>query len=557
VADARRAAFLATAVLAAAIVGLPLARLAGVALEGGLDGLVGALGTVAARTAILNTLWTSSAVAVLATTVGTVAALATERGGGDARTRDRLRVAFLAPLVMPPFVLALAWTRAFGPRGLTDQWLGLELPGLYGPLGIVLVVAVAATPLTYLVVAGALASRVEPELEHAARASGAGGWTALRTVTLPLLAPAIAAAGVVAFVFGANAFGVPAVLGTPAGFVTVTTRLYQDLAFSSDPAAFQRATALASSLVVLALVVVGSADALLAGGGRRRTASTSASATHGRAHPAAVIGAGAFLLGATILPFTALVLTALTRAVGLPPTPDNWTLANFAAAIDGRLLGGLARSLFLGMAAATLVVAIGGLASFAARGRRARPLGTAVTLGFAVPGSALAVAILIAYGGALRDTLLLILIAYVAKFWALGYRQLAGSIDRLPADLLRAARASGAGRLTTLRTVVLPILRPSLAAAWLAVFVFAIHELTMSSLLYGPGTATLAVVVLGVQQLGDPTLSAALGVLLTGLVAIAGVPMVLLRRRAASRARSAAVGAPALAGPPVAAGAAT
>jgi iron(III) transport system permease protein len=527
VTDPRRAAQVATAVLAVAIVGLPLASLVGVAVEDGPAGLARALGGPLALTAVINTIWTSATVALLATATGTAAALLTERWAGTARTR--LRALLLAPLIMPPFVLAFGWARAFGPRGLTDQLLGIELPGLYGPLGIVLVISIAATPLTYLVVAGALGSRVEPDLELAARAAGAGPLTTLRTVTLPLLRPALASSAVVAFVFGANAFGVPAVLGSPAGFTTITTRLYQDLAFSADPVAFQRATTLATTLVVLAVVVVGGADALL---GRRRAGRTglpSGSGRSGIAGRLALAVVGVVLLVTIVLPFVALVLAALTRAAGLAPVPANWTLANFGEAVDARFVGGLLRSVGLAVAAATIVLGLGAVAAVAARSRRSGALGTAVTLGFAIPGSALAVAVLLAYGGWLRDTLALILVAYLAKFWALGHRQLAGSLDRLPVDLLRAARASGAGPLATLTTVVGPILRPSLAAAWILVFVFAIHELTMSSLLYGPGTATLAVVVLGVQQLGDPGVSAALAVLLTAIVALAALPLVVMR----------------------------
>ena len=525
--DPRRAAQVATAVLAVAIVGLPLASLVGVAVEDGPAGLARALGGPLALTAVVNTIWTSATVALLATATGTAAALLTERWAGTARTR--LRALLLAPLIIPPFVLAFGWARAFGPRGLTDQLLGIELPGLYGPLGIVLVISIAATPLTYLVVAGALGSRVEPDLELAARAAGAGPLTTLRTVTLPLLRPALASAAVVAFVFGANAFGVPAVLGSPAGFTTITTRLYQDLAFSADPVAFQRATTLATTLVVLAVVVVGGADALL---GRRRAGRTglpSGSGRSGIAGRLALAVVGVVLLVTIVLPFVALVLAALTRAAGLAPVPANWTLANFGEAVDGRFVGGLLRSVGLAVAAATIVLGLGAVAAVAARSRRSGALGTAVTLGFAIPGSALAVAVLLAYGGWLRDTLALILVAYLAKFWALGHRQLAGSLDRLPVDLLRAARASGAGPLATLTTVVGPILRPSLGAAWILVFMFAIHELTMSSLLYGPGTATLAVVVLGVQQLGDPGVSAALAVLLTAIVALAALPLVVMR----------------------------
>jgi len=76
--------------------------------------------------------------------------------------------------------------------------------------------------------------------------------------------------------------------------------------------------------------------------------------------------------------------------------------------------------------------------------------------------------------------------------------------------------------------VVLPLVRPMIVAGGLIVFMFGLHEVTMSSLLYGPGSATLAVVVLNLQQLGDHGATAALALVLTALVALAGLP--LLRR---------------------------
>ncbi len=527
-------------ILLAGLIGLPLVRLVAVALGRGLSTVAASLTDPGVAGAIVNSLWTAALVAVLAVAGGTLVALATERGSLPARAW--LRAGVLLPLLCPPFVTAFGWTRAYGPRGLTDQITGVALPGLYGPFGIVLVLSAAALPLAWLIVAGALASRVEPDAERAARASGAGAWTELRTVTLPLLRPAILSALVVTFVFGINAFGVPAILGTPAGFTTITTRLYQDLARSADPALFAEAAVLAATLVILALAVVGPADAWLTGRPAGRTGESAGSAEavggvgagasgRGRRRLAAS-GLALAILVVTIVPLVAVLLTALTRAVGLAPVPANWTLANFGEAIDRRFVDGLAHSLGLAVAAATIVLPLGAL--LALLGRRARGgslLRTAATMGFALPGSALAIAVLLAYGGWLRDTLAIILVAYVAKFWALGQRQVGGSIDRLPPDLVRAARASGAGPIAALRTVVGPLLRPSLVAAWLVVFLFALHELTMSSLLYGPRSATLSVVVLNAQQLGDPTVSAALAVLLVGLIGVVAVPLAVLARR--------------------------
>jgi iron(III) transport system permease protein len=520
-----------TGLLLVGLIGIPVVRLLGVALAPGPGAVLGTLTDPGAAESIVNSIWTAGVAAMVALAAGAAAALATERAGVP--WRGWLRAGILLPLLCPPFVTAFGWARAYGPRGLTDQLFGLQVPGLYGPIGIVLVLAVSATPLVWLIVAGALASRVEPDAERAARVAGAGPLTTIRTVTLPLLRPAIASAGIVSFVFAINAFGVPAVLGTPAGFTTITTRLYQDLARSSEQAAFAEAAVLAATLVIIALAVVGPADAWLTGRGAARTGlsaggdATVAGSRRGRIGVAAILAAAIAVFA--IVPLVAVLLAALTRAVGLAPVPANWTLANFGEALDHRLADGMVHSLLLAIVAATLVVCLGGL--LAALGRGHGPLRTGATLGFALPGSALAIAVLLAYGGWLRDSLAIILIAYLAKFWALGHRQVAGSVDRLPADLLRAARVSGAGPWTVIRSIAAPLLRPSLIAAWLIVFLFALHELTMSSLLYGPRTATLSVVVLNAQQLGDPTVTAALAVLLIGMIAIVAIPLTVVARR--------------------------
>jgi iron(III) transport system permease protein len=148
---------------------------------------------------------------------------------------------------------------------------------------------------------------------------------------------------------------------------------------------------------------------------------------------------------------------------------------------------------------------------------------------FALPASVVAVGVQLAYGKWLAGTLVIILIAYVAKLWALAYRPVAGAVDRLARDDIRAARASGAGPWATARTVLLPPLLPALAGAWLLVFLFALHELTMSSLLYGPGSETLAVVVLNLQELGSVGATSALAVLLTLVLAVAATPVLAIR----------------------------
>lgn len=480
--------------------------------------------------AVANTLLVGAGALVVAVTAGAGAAFLTERTA--VRGRSLLRVGILLPVLVPPFVSALSWARAYGQGGVVDDLVGLGWEGLYGAAGIILVVAVNAIPLVYVITAAALRTRVETDLELAARVSGASSRAVTTTVTLPLLAPAMVGAAALVFVIGINAFGVPAILGTPAAFDTVTTRIYQDLVFSAQPESFSRALLLASGLVLAALVFAVVAEATLAGLGERRGTGAPA----GPVPPLPPAGALPTILVwgliglTTIFPLIALVLVAITSGVGLAPTPGNWTLAHFGEALAGRNLAALGRSLLLAGLTATLAVVLGSGVAALRRRRFGRATGVAVLLSFAVPGSTLAVAVLLAYGSLLRDTLLLILIAYLAKLWAVGHRTIAGSVANLPDDSVRAARGSGASAPTTMLTIVVPMLRPALIGGWALVFLIAFHELTMSSLLYGPGTDTLAVAILNLQQLGDVPVSSALAVILTLPLLVLSIPLLVMGR---------------------------
>ena len=466
-------------------------------------------------------LWTSAAAAAAATVGGTAGALLTERltvSGSSA-----LRIGFVGTLVIPPFVSAVGWQAAYGPSGLFADTAWVE-----SPAGVVAVIAVNALPIAFLVVSASLAGGGERRLVSAARASGASPAVAFRTVTLRLLRPAVAGSAALTFVIGMNSFGVPMILGTPAGFRTMTTDIYVGLRRAFTIESFERALMLALLLVVTTSLVASTARPrqALAPPARTRAAP---SVSRPPWAPWAAAVAWLYLTATLVLPTLAVAARAFTSGVGLPPTPENLTLSHLAEAWSGSSLDALVRSTALAIAAATGALLLGVLSSWLGRGRPRLP-SLAVTLGFAVPGSALAIAMLLGYRSVASGAAL-ILLTYLAKFWALGHHPIDGAVDRIGSDVWRSARASGAGPVVAVRTVVAPLMRPALVTAWLTVFFFGIHELTMSSLLHGPGSATLAVVVLDRQQTGDPSATAALALILGAVVALVAVPLALGRRR--------------------------
>jgi len=529
------------ACLIAALVGVPLVNLARIATDEGLAGIWQALSSPDGRVAVLHTVVVAAVVTACAVAAGTALALAIERR--PSRSRRRCRLLLAGPLVIPEFVLGFAWSQAYGPEGLSDHIAGLTIPGLFGPVGIIAVLTVYGLPLAYLAVTAGLAARADPALERAARAAGASAWTTLRTVTLPLLRIPLLGAAALVFVTAASSFAVPEVLGTPAGFATMSTLVYTDLALSASPAAFTELTVVALAMVVLVLLALGPLDlwlARLTPNARTQTPPLArARQTAGDRVVTAIVWAYAtFAAG---IPMLTVLLTALTRGPGLPPVPGNWTLANFQAGFSGGVGLALARSVALALAAAVLAPLLGSLVAGLARGRWRGPLATLVTLAYAIPGSALAVGIIIGYGRWLDGTVLIILLAYVAKFWVLGHRPVQAALDRLPPGLTRAARLSGARPATAVRTVVLPPLTVALCTAAGLVFIFAFHELTMSTILYGPGTETFAVVIMNQQDLGGVGATAALALVLTApVVAVAALAAALPRRPGSSAADPAA-----------------
>ena len=518
-------------VILTGVVLIPLGRLGAEVVAGGWASVNRALFDADAGRAVLHTMLVAAGATALALPLGTALALLTERSAVPVRSMFRFGI--LLPLLVPAFVLGFSWGQAYGPSGLTDDLAGLAVPGLFGPIGIVLVQTVDTAPLAYLIIAAGLATRSEPDLERAARASGASRLDVLRSITLPLLLGPLVAAGAVLFAASMEAFAVPIVLGVPAGFGTMTTRMYQALQRSAEPAAFGEAIVLALTLVVLAAIVLAPVDRYLRHpGSATRTGGPEGSSMRPPRRSGTVLLAGAatvYLLLGVGVPLIAMVLTALTKAAGLAPIPANWALTHFADALRGSAIEALGRSAALAVVAGFALLALGGLVSWLERRPMGRSLGSLVALTFMLPGSAVAIALIVAYGRWLGDTIAIIFIAYLAKFWTLAHRPLSGALDRLPPDLERASRASGAGSLTALRTITMPVLAPAIIGAFSLVFLFSLHELTMSSLLAAPDTQTLAVVTLNLQQLGDRGATAALALLVTVATVGAAAPLLVVR----------------------------
>ena len=170
------------------------------------------------------------------------------------------------------------------------------------------------------------------------------------------------------------------------------------------------------------------------------------------------------------------------------------------------------------------------------RARVVRTVSASTDLPYALPGACTGVAAILVVlslpgGGALYGTLGLILFAYLTRFQALALRPVAAAAARLDPTLDQAARGMGAGLPRRLLRIHLPPLAPALAAGGILVSLTAVNEVTVSSLLYGPGTQTLGVLVFGLQESGQSPLAAAVSCLALLLMAALMAAATLAARR--------------------------
>lgn len=480
--------------------------------------------------AVGNTLLCAAGATAVALLWGAPVAFLVERT--DLAGRRALGALALVPLAIPPYLLGMAALALLSPRvglvGALLHDLGLTFP-IHGRLGIALVLGVAFSPLVVLKTRSALA-RMDASLEEAARIAGASPLRALADHTLPLAMPSVLGGAVLVFVAAAAAFGVPALLGTPADppVFVVTTRIATALQVGTD-AAMREALGLACVLAVLgALAFAGPAlarrDVVVVTGKAPRPARLALGAARLPVSAAAWTLAGALV----VLPLTALLVQALQVRQGGGLQLDNLGIDHLRDVLTRRELGPAALRSAWSAGGAALVCVVLGTAVVVARRRLrapgARALSALAELAYAVPGTVLAVGLILTFALEVRVVLFeqvtlalalasssaMLLVAYAVKYASLALRGADEALAQIHPSLEEAARTSGAPPTRAFLDATLPLLRGHLAAAGLAIFLPALTELTMSVLLVAPGTSTLGTVLFELNDYGDPQEAAAL-----------------------------------------------
>jgi iron(III) transport system permease protein len=483
------------------------------------------LANPATWTATVNTLVVGFGGTALAVVLGTFMALLVTLS--DIRGRSMLVLCYVMPLMIAPQVTALAWLQLFGPASPFLKMIGMAPPigtrnPLYSTEGIILLLGVQYGPLVFLLVRAGL-RKLPRELIEAARSGGAGWFTVLRTIVLPLMTPSIVAAAALAFVSCVGNFGIPAFLGIPANYLVLPTLIYQKLA-GGGPSVLGEAAFLSVLIGVIAMAgIVG--QELMSRRRDYRISSTSLPADPyplGRWRLPVEICMWLLILLILVMPMFGLLLTSLVPGYGIPlswatATLDNYRFVLFEhAAANRSFFNSFALSIAAAAFAVLVAVPVGYMVAWG-RQKWIRYVNLAIELPYALPGVVLAIAALLMFlrpipftGIQLYNTVWIILYAYLARFLVLALRPTVSGYHQIDRALEEAAQVAGAGLFTRLRTIVFPLVAPAALAGGLLIFMTALSELTVSALLWSSGSETIGVVMFSFEQGGDSSYAAAM-----------------------------------------------
>jgi len=472
-----------------------------------------------------------------------------QRGGQ--RYAALLRLMSILPIVTPPFVIALALVVLFGRTGVVtgwlDTWFGIARSRwLYGLPGVTLAQLLSFSPIAFMILYGAL-NAASPALEEAAQTLRASRGRVFRTVTWPLLRPALANAFLLGFVESLADFANPIVLS--GNFEVLSTKIFFAVAGAQhDPG---RAAVLALVLLGFTLLAFWLQQRWL---GRLSYVTVSGKGDGGvpaklpRGLWAGCFGTAAVWIVFTLVCYAVILIGGFVKDIGRGDM--TVTLTHFAAGFGvewgprGLFFGGSAWDSFfttieVAAVSAPLTAALGLLAAYVITrhrfaGRRSFEFLTMVS--FAIPGTVIGVSYIVAFNVPpleLTGGMAILVLCFVFRNLPVGVRAGVAALAQIDKTLDEASATLRASTVRTLYRIILPLLRPAILATLLFSFT---HAMTAVSAVIFLATAkyNLATVyIVGRVEAGEYPLAIAYSsVLIVFMLAV-----LLVMQRAIGEAR--------------------
>ena len=434
------------------------------------------------------------------------------------------------PLIMPPFVGAVAMQLIFGKSGtvnlLLSEHFDITLPFMEGLPGVVFVESLHYFPFILLNLTAALAN-IDSAMEEAAQNLGSSGFALFRRVVFPLALPGYVAGASLVFVKVFDDLGTPLVLNVtnmlaPQAYLRITSVGLE------DPVGY----VISVLMIAFSVLAMWLASLTLRNRDYATTQRGGAAAARRALRPwqaALAYGWVGLMLLLTLSPHIGLLLLSLARVWSFSPLPDAYTLEHYAT-MFGDSQGMIGNTLLYCGLAALIDVLLGvTIAWLILRSRLPlmKSLDFIATASLAIPGLVLAIGYLRTFrdveinGVALAGSWLLIMLAYAIRRLPYALRACVAALQQVHVSLEEAAQNLGATRARTVQRIMVPLMAGGILAGFVTSFITAAVELSATLLLTtSQGQAPMSYgIYLYMQSIAGRGPGAALGVLALVVVA--------------------------------------
>ncbi len=434
----------------------------------------------------------------------------------DLKNKKLWKTLFSLPYCIPPYVGAVSWIYLANPsNGLLNDLTGLKIFNVYSFIGLVWVLSCFAYTYIFLALNSAF-DNMDSSMEEAARLCGATPFRVFREINLPLIFPSLLSGMILVFLSTIASFGVPAMIGTPAQIYLMTTKIYTLQKIGSLNGIY-----LAGNLAFLLLTI----SMFFIYLNKLIFKEKSYNLVFGKIAKASELKLNnkkylvTFLLFTVyfvifILPLLGIIISAFTEIQG-DLSLNNWSLINFHKIFFevSETPRAFQNSFLLATFTATITTLFGlflGYIVTKTKFKTNKLVEFLVSLTYSTPGSVLAFAFIMAFGGkifglnfSLYNTLSLMMLAYIAKDLNVSLRTLKDGYNQIDKSLIEAAKISGADWKLIFTTMWIPMLKSSIIASWFLVFMPAFSELTMTVLLTAPNLETVGSLLFQLKEYSD------------------------------------------------------
>lgn len=453
----------------------------------------------------------------------------------NVKRKGLIEILVLLPYIIPSYIITLSWSNLLEPNGSLNNIIksfGINAINIYSLEGIILVLGICNVPVVFLITVNML-RKIPRDLEWASRSCGYGRFETLYKINLPQVMPAIISGGILAFLAAIDNFSVPAFLGISSGIPVLSTYIYEK-AISFGPSAFSIAATLAIILSVIALTGTVLQGKLIKKSSNLDTIKEDRSVRieFTKTNRKIIeLGALIFLIVINIVPLIVMISSSFQSAYGAGLNLKNLSLKNYIFLLKNKgVKHAFFNSITLAVIAVAVCIIIGTVIAYIKVRNNSKVMKVgefSATLTYAIPGIVLALAMIFhwvepipGFRPGVYGTIKILIISYITRYLILQVKGSTTAILAVDPALEEAGRVSGASKFRLWKKIMIPLLSKQVLSSAFLIFMAALTELTLSSMLAAAGTKTIGLTIFNYQQAGSYNLSAAMSAIIVFMILI-------------------------------------